>query len=78
MKDNIINYPFPDTTAYFPEHKIIHQFLEEQAKNFPDRVAVKFEENHILKHINSKANLLANYLICIEKLKMVKLLNLYK
>jgi len=70
MKDNIINYPFPDTTAYFPEHKIIHQFLEEQAKNFPDRVAVKFEgKSYSYKYINSKANLLANYLICNREVK---------
>jgi len=52
-----------DTAIQYPEKQWIHQLFEEQAKLYPERVAVIFENQELTyQKLNEKANQLGHYL----------------
>ncbi len=67
---NKILYEFNDTKKDYPREKRLYDYLEEQVKKTPDKIALKFENETITyKEFNEKVNSLANYLIAEKKLK---------
>lgn len=55
---------FNNTLKEYPRDKCLHYYLEENAKNNPDKVALKFMGKEITyKEFNEKVNALANYII---------------
>ncbi|WP_141554449.1 non-ribosomal peptide synthetase, partial [Xenorhabdus kozodoii] len=57
---------FNATQIAFPQEALIHQWIEAQADQHPDAIAVSFE-NHTLSYseLNSRANQLAHHLITL-------------
>ncbi|MCU7244372.1 MAG: amino acid adenylation domain-containing protein [Microcystis aeruginosa WS75] len=52
-----------DTAIQYPQKQWIHQLFEEQAKLYPERVAVIFENQELTyQELNEKANQLGHYL----------------
>ncbi|MGI8505171.1 MAG: amino acid adenylation domain-containing protein, partial [Hassallia sp.] len=69
-----------NTQTNYPQHKCIHQLIEEQVLRTPDSVAVVFEGHELTyRELNARANQLAHYLqtlgvkpetlvgICVER-----------
>lgn len=55
---------FNDTLKEYPRNKCLHEFLEENALNMPDKVALKFEGKEMtFSEFNTKVNQLADYII---------------
>ncbi|OAB26478.1 hypothetical protein PMSD_25155 [Paenibacillus macquariensis subsp. defensor] len=66
-----------DTDVYFPKHKTIQQFLEEQVKRNPDAVAVSFQDDsYTYGQINEQANILASYLRNIKRVETGEVLGI--
>ncbi len=62
-KDIIIN-KFNNTSYNFSKEKTFLNLFEENVKKYPNNIAVIFEDQKITyKHLNEKANSLANYLL---------------
>lgn len=56
-------FDFNDTHVNYPKNTCIHQMFEDQVKNYPERIAVSFEDESIsYKELNEKANQLARFL----------------
>jgi amino acid adenylation domain-containing protein len=57
---------FNDTNKGFSDDYLAHEFFEQQAKLYPEEVAIKFEEQTITyQQLNSRANQLAHHLITL-------------
>ena len=55
---------FNQTTTDYPFTKTLHQLIEEQAKRFPNKEVVIFQDNILTyEKLNDSANQLANYLV---------------
>ena len=66
---NKILYEFNDTKKEYPKEKRLYDYLEQQAIQTPDKIALRFEGNSITyKEFNEKVNSLANYLMSQKKL----------
>jgi len=58
-----ILYDFNNTASEYPKVQTIHRLFEEQAKQWPDRIAVVYEDSQFTyRYLNSKANQLARVL----------------
>jgi len=52
-----------DTAANYPSDRLLHQFFEEQALSYPERIALRFEGDSLsYGELNQRANRLARYL----------------
>ena len=66
---NQILHDFNNTKKEYPVQKRLFDYLEEQVKLTPDKIALKFEAESITyKEFNEKVNALANYMIAQKKL----------
>ena len=62
-EQNTLLYKYNDTITNYPKDKTIQEIFEEQVKNVPERIAVKFEDKSLTyRELNSKANQLARVL----------------
>lgn len=58
-----IIFIFNDTNKDYPRERLIHSYLEENAKLHPDKIALDFEGNQLsFAEFNKKANALAHYI----------------
>ncbi|MBQ4575695.1 MAG: amino acid adenylation domain-containing protein [Clostridia bacterium] len=54
---------FNDTTFYYPKDNLLHQYLEINAQENPEKIALKFNGSQMTyKEFNAKANSLARYI----------------
>ena len=59
-----ILFDFNDTNKDYPRERLIHSYLEENAKLHPDKIALDFEGNQLsYAEFNKKANALAHYIV---------------
>ncbi|MBD2812050.1 amino acid adenylation domain-containing protein [Xenorhabdus sp. Vera] len=55
---------FNDTYKPFPQHMLIHQFVEQQAECTPDAIALSFDNEQLsYRELNQRANQLAHALV---------------
>ena len=58
-----ILFDFNDTNKDYPRERLIHSYLEGNAKLYPDKIALDFEGNQLsYAEFNKKANALAHYI----------------
>ncbi|MDK8179804.1 non-ribosomal peptide synthetase [Paenibacillus sp. UMB4589-SE434] len=61
--DTVLLSGFNETSAPFPSHMLLHQWLEEQARAHPDRTAVRCAEQELTyRQLNERANQFARVL----------------
>ncbi len=63
QKDIILN-EFQGAQCALPENTAVYQYIEKNAAEFPDRIAISYQgENFTYQEVNEKSNQIAHYLI---------------